>query len=327
MQTQFRSLVPGLLLAFGAMAVRADPKAAPATVPVAPAATAQSTPLNTTLPPAPLNTTLPTDPLNINLRPDPLNTKLQPAPLGTTLQPAPVKTALPPATLNSSLQPAALDAALQSASEEVKRVARWVHDSGDNTALPFLLVDKVNAQVFAFSPTGQLQGSAPVLLGMARGDRLLASNSATMESMSPQVRITPAGRFVSRLAIDSHGKELLVLDYDASISLHPVVKGTPKERRAERLSSPTSQDNRISFGCINVPAAFYSTKVSPAFTNTKGIVYVLPETRPAGELFGFGTDAPGAPTSSTALTGLAAPPSSTTLGAPPAKSVPAPDVR
>ena len=37
--------------------------------------------------------------------------------------------------------------------------------------------------------------------------------------MPPQVRITPAGRFVSRLARDSHGKELLVLDYDASISL------------------------------------------------------------------------------------------------------------
>lgn len=122
---------------------------------------------------------------------------------------------------------------------------------------------------------------------MARGDRLIASNDANMSSMTPQVRITPAGRFVSRLAIDSHGKELLVLDYDASISLHAVVKGTPEERRAVRLKSPTSLDNRISYGCINVPAVFYSSIVSPAFAHTKGIVYVLPETGPASALFGF----------------------------------------
>ena len=108
-----------------------------------------------------------------------------------------------------------------------------------------------------------------------------------MSQMPPQVRVTPAGRFVSRLAIDSHGKELLVLDYDAAISMHPVVKGTPAEHRAERLASPTPLDNRISFGCINVPPEFYTTFVHPAFLGTKGVVYVLPEMEPASKLFGF----------------------------------------
>ena len=176
---------------------------------------------------------------------------------------------------------------LQSASEEVKRVARWVIDSGDNAHLPFLLIDKINAHVLVFSPAGQLLGATPALLGMASGDRMLAPNNAPMSAMPPQVRITPAGRFVSRLAIDSHGKELLVLDYDASLSLHAVVKGTPEERRAERLKSPSPQDNRISFGCVNVPGEFYSKIVSPAFTKTKGIVYVLPETSPASAFFGI----------------------------------------
>ncbi len=198
---------------------------------------------------------------------------------------------------------------LQSASEEVKRVARWVIDSGDNTRLPFLLIDKVNAQVFVFNPAGQLQGTAPALLGMGRGDRMLVSNNTPMSAMPPNVRITPAGRFVSRLAVDSKGKQLLVLDYDASLSLHPVVKGTPKERRAERLSSPTAQDNRVSFGCINVPVPFYTTVVSPAFTGTKGIVYVLPETGPASALFGMqpaGTAISGAQQGSPAVNAPAA---------------------
>ena len=213
---------------------------------------------------------------------------------------------------------------LQSASEEVKHVARWIVDSGDNVRLPFLLIDKVNAQVLVFGPAGQLKGATPALLGMARGDRMLAPNDAPMSAMPPQVRITPAGRFVSRLAIDSHGKELLVLDYDASLSLHAVVKGTPKERRAERLKSVTTEDNRISFGCINVPGAFYSTVVSPTFTGTKGIVYVLPETSPASALFGFqpaGIAVAGAQQGSTALD---APPPQL---APAAQSAPAPVAR
>ena len=238
----------------------------------------------------------------------PIDLSLAPA---ATQQSTSINIAPPPAVATQS-GPTVLT--LQSASAEVKRVARWVSDSRDNGGLPFLLVDKANAQVFAFSPVGQLQGSAPVLLGMAKGDRLLAPNTAAMSQMPPQVRITPAGRFVSRLAIDSQGKELLVLDYDASISLHPVIKGTPEEHRAERLASVTSADNRISYGCINVPPTFYTTFVHAAFNQTKGIVYVLPETSTASQLFGFRAfDMP------------AARPNSTALNAGTAQSVTAPD--
>ena len=76
------------------------------------------------------------------------------------------------------------------------------------------------------------------------------------------------------------------MDYDTAVSLHPVVKGTPKERRAERLASASALDKRISYGCINVPVRFYEKVVSPTFTGTNGIVYVLPETRSAQAVFG-----------------------------------------
>jgi hypothetical protein len=69
------------------------------------------------------------------------------------------------------------------------------------------------------------------------------------------------------------------VDYDAAISLHPVVTSNAKERRAERLASPSPLDNRISYGCINVPADFFKNVISPAFAGSDGIVYVLPETR------------------------------------------------
>jgi hypothetical protein len=189
---------------------------------------------------------------------------------------------------------------LASASEEVKKVARWVADTGDNARLPYLLIDKVNATVYAFGPAGQFKASAPALLGMTRGDVLVADNSASMSEMSEQMRVTPAGRFVSKLARDSHGTELLVLDYDASISLHAVVKGTSAEHRAERLNSKTSADNRISFGCINVPTAFYQGVVSPTFAATKGVVYVLPEMGPANQWFAMQPNAIPAPDSGSA---------------------------
>jgi hypothetical protein len=285
MQITIRTMVLGSLLACGATTVQAQAKAPDAAPPVAPSPTPPATSIDLSLQPVAAPSSAPAR-LDLSLKPAaaPVSSRLD-----LSLEPAaapastPVAASLPPAAVT---RPAPVDL-LQSASAEVKQVARWVVETGDNAHLPFLLIDKVNAQVLAFSPAGQLQAAAPVLLGMSRGDRLLAPNDAPMSAMPPQARITPAGRFVSRLAIDSHGKELLVLNYAASISLHPVVKGTPEEHRAERLSSPTSQDNRISFGCINVPPAFYTTYVSQPFANTRGIVYVLPETGPASELFGF----------------------------------------
>ena len=43
--------------------------------------------------------------------------------------------------------------------------------------------------------------------------------------------------------------------------------------------------NRISYGCINVPARFYDTVVGPAFAGTNGIVYILPEVRTIRAVF------------------------------------------
>ncbi len=81
------------------------------------------------------------------------------------------------------------------------------------------------------------------------------------------------------------GKEILWVDYDSAVSMHPVITSKPAERRAQRLATPTPLDNRISYGCINVPAKFFENVVRPAFAGTNGIVYVLPESRPARAVF------------------------------------------
>ncbi|MBS0335532.1 MAG: hypothetical protein JSS40_01700 [Proteobacteria bacterium] len=174
----------------------------------------------------------------------------------------------------------------EQASQEARHVADWVVHSADNLGMPFAIVDKANAKVFVFDASGQLRGAAPALLGLAKGDDPVPGiGNRALSSIRPEERTTPAGRFVASLDRNLGGKEILWVDYDTAISMHPVVKGTPAERRAQRLATPTPLDNRISYGCINVPASFFANVVHAAFSGTNGIVYVLPETRSPREVF------------------------------------------
>ena len=174
-------------------------------------------------------------------------------------------------------------------SDEARQLTDWILASNNNGGLPFLVVDKKQAMVFAFHPDGRVRGMAPALLGMAVGDDSAPGiGQRKLAAIRPHERTTPAGRFVAALDYNLHGVEILWVDYDTAISLHRVVAGTPKERRAERLASPSALDNRVSYGCINVPATFFDQVVKPAFTGTNGIVYVLPETRSAQAVFGTG---------------------------------------
>ena len=173
------------------------------------------------------------------------------------------------------------------ASPEASHVADWIVDSGDNQGMPFMIVDKVHAKVLMFEANGRLQGAAPALMGLARGDDSVPGiGDRKISSILPEERTTAAGRFVVSLDRDKHGQEFLWIDYSTALSLHRVVKGKPSEQRAQRLQSASPKDNRISYGCINVPVNFYDKVVSPAFTGTNGVVYILPETRTAQEVFG-----------------------------------------
>jgi hypothetical protein len=170
---------------------------------------------------------------------------------------------------------------------EARTVADWVIDSADNAGMPFMIIDKKNARVMMFDAKGQLQGSTPALLGLAKGDDSTPGiGQRKLSTIRPEERTTPAGRFVASLAKDIHGQEILWVDYDTALSLHRVAKGTAAEKRSQRLDSATPDDNRISYGCINVPVNFYESLVSPAFSHTNGIVYILPETRTAKQVFG-----------------------------------------
>ena len=171
-------------------------------------------------------------------------------------------------------------------SEKAEHMADWVIDSGDNRGLPFAIVDKTDAKVFVFDARGRLRGATRALLGLARGDYAVPGiGDRKLSDVRPEERTTPAGRFVASIGYNSKGKDVLWVDYKNAVSLHRVITTNPEERRLERLATPSPLDKRISYGCINVPARFFDNVVSPTFTGTHGIVYVLPETRSISEIF------------------------------------------
>lgn len=159
-------------------------------------------------------------------------------------------------------------------------VANWVIHSGDNGGMPFMIIDKAQAKVMMFDAQGNLNGFSSALLGKAVGDDSVPGiGERKLSSILPEERTTPAGRFVASLGYNLAGEQILWVDYESAISLHRVVTGNAKERRAERLSSDSIDDKRISYGCINVPVSFFEDIVVPAFSNTSGVVYTLPETK------------------------------------------------
>ena len=171
-------------------------------------------------------------------------------------------------------------------SQDARRLANWVVSSGDNQRQFFVLLDKKNTRVFVFNADGALRGATPVLIGAATGDdSIVGIGSRPIALVEPHERTTPAGRFEGERGRNASGEDVIWVDYGAAVSMHRVRANEPKERRLQRLASPETDDNRISYGCINVPVDFYEAMLKPAFAASRGVVYVLPETKTLDEVF------------------------------------------
>lgn len=171
--------------------------------------------------------------------------------------------------------------------QTVARMADWAVRSGDNQNLPFAIIDKGSARVFVFDGDGEMLGADAALLGLTFGDDSTPGiGDRELSDIPPEDRTTPAGRFLGGYGpAEGKREDVLWVDFATAISLHAVVTTNPEEKRVERLGSETVDDNRITFGCINVSETFYTEVVQPTFSETKGVFYILPDTRTLAEVF------------------------------------------
>ena len=166
--------------------------------------------------------------------------------------------------------------------------ARRAVGAGDNHGQMFAVIDKTSATFSLYDATGRLVAASPALLGLARGDAsVLGIGDRPIRDIAPHERTTPAGRFASEPGKNLQGQTVVWIDYDAAVSLHSLRPSDPIEKRRERLASPTPSDNRITYGCVNLPVEFYERWVLPTLGKKAGVIYVLPEEQPAKDHFVF----------------------------------------
>jgi hypothetical protein len=159
------------------------------------------------------------------------------------------------------------------------RVARWVIERADHRGRPFAVVDKKNASIHVFEPSGVRVGATPVLLGLAAGDRDAVQNigARSVTSLLPAERTTPAGRFDTEPGRNDKGEAVVWFQYDAALAIHRLRSAPAHERRPQRLASPDPIERRITYGCVVVPVSFYEDVIMPTLGTRRGVVYVLPE--------------------------------------------------
>ena len=161
-----------------------------------------------------------------------------------------------------------------------------VNDAGGRA---FGVIDKPKSTLWIFDHQGRLLDRSPVLVGQARGDVAPADiGTRPLNQVRPHEKITASGRFVTESGHNLRGEDIVWLDYDSAMSMHRV-RHVPGENRSARLATADVADNRISFGCVNVPAEFYEQQVKPLFAKRSGVIYVLPEQRSISDVFPFAT--------------------------------------
>ena len=151
----------------------------------------------------------------------------------------------------------------------------------------FMVADKPNGMMHIFKEDGSHALSDPTLYGKDKGDVMEA-----VSSLEGGAKITPAGKFTLKsMKSEYAGKQMLVLveskDSTGYIAIHAADVSTPSENRLGRLDTPTAEDNRVSYGCINTKHDTFVNKIVPNIDSLDGgLIFVLPETAEAtAEMF------------------------------------------
>ncbi|NNU42632.1 L,D-transpeptidase [Ramlibacter montanisoli] len=170
---------------------------------------------------------------------------------------------------------------------DVVHVANWVSYTRNAKKKAFVLIDKKQARMYVFDPQGKLKSQTPILLGKAVGDHTVPGiGNKPFAQIKEDEKTTPAGRFLAQPGRNTKGEDIIWIDYNAAVSMHRLRKVKEEEKRADRMATPEADDNRISYGCVNVPAPFYNSVLRPTVSKQGAFVYVLPETKTPQQQFG-----------------------------------------
>ena len=164
-----------------------------------------------------------------------------------SFKPSPYKVTTP--TLKESVQSVSRDSSYNLLTLDGK----LAYDQEVKLKKSFVLVDKPTAQAYIYDNTGSLIKSFPVLLGQTVGDEL---NTADVTKDVAVNAYTTPGRYVLDNYVNSrdlisYENRILGLRNGNGIAIHQTSKNQ-FEKRTKALNTPSKEDNRLSWGCVNV---------------------------------------------------------------------------
>jgi hypothetical protein len=180
----------------------------------------------------------------------------------------------------------------ESVPTNVRVMANWIMQFGDNNGLPFSVVDKTNGSIYFFDKEGTKILSSPALVGAMRADILTqAQKDQTIEERRKNKKdhITPAGRFETKTTDSQSSTYDNYLPGPAGptmlqFAVHKVYLGrVATEHRMERLQSGDPLAKRISLGCINVPIDVMDQMNEMSSGGV--VIYIMPETSEGKSVF------------------------------------------
>jgi hypothetical protein len=169
---------------------------------------------------------------------------------------------------------AALHARLarERAAPEVQEVAQWAVASQDHAGLPFVVVDKTQARLFAFDPQGQLLGSTAIL-------------SSRPQGVPTPVAAAPTGRFVTDTGLSAHADGIVWVNAGIGFSVYGTPAGQDAGFAPQPWASGDGDNQAVADGTLRVAGDFYREHLSNLKSQVS-VAYVLSQGQPWHEVLG-----------------------------------------
>jgi hypothetical protein len=177
------------------------------------------------------------------------------------------------------------DKIFNSLSENSKKIFLYNQVLDGKKKEPYVIVDKPTATAYIFDSNNQLVKSFPVLLGQTKGE---SPNIANTKDSIPTGATTPRGTFrfgehhIVNADIQLYKGKIFSIYGTENLAIHITY---PKQlaERTKALNTPTVEDNRKSWGCINISEENFDAYVTPTFGDHKSHkLYITPDDSSAG---------------------------------------------
>lgn len=152
----------------------------------------------------------------------------------------------------------------------------YLYEMSQNNNKNYLIADKTRAEMYVIGKDGKLLGKFPILLGQTKGE--FTNLSDPDSDVAGKYATTPAGKYIlARNGLSVMEEDLKL--YDSKImsmngghglAIHIVY---PKEliKRMAALETPTPDDNRMSWGCINISKKMWIKYIQDNFKGTESL--------------------------------------------------------